>query len=144
MATTNLRIGSLGDIPIITGVGSPNHQSYENTIYKDRNTGFLYRNTNGLSSWELIGSAYAFLRLDFSGSTSGSTVNKFVTNVGDNVSTTINVNHNLNSEDVIVEIYRNASPKDTVFCDVERVDVNNIQLIFANPPTTNEYRVIII
>jgi predicted AAA+ superfamily ATPase len=144
MATTNLRIGSLGDIPIITGIGNPNHQSIKDTIYKDRNTGFLYRNTNGLTNWEFIGSAYAFLIMSLSGTTSGSTVNKFVTNVGDNVSTTINVNHNLNSEDVIVQVFRNSSPKDTVFCDIERVDNNNIQLIFANPPTTNEYRVIII
>lgn len=141
---TNLRIGSLGDIPIITGEGVPNYQSYVGTIYRDRNTGFLYRNVSGGTNWEYVGGSSAFLTYSFSGATSGGTINKYVTNVGDNISTTININHNLNSEDVIVEIYRNSSPKDTVFCDVERVDVNNISLIFANPPTINEYRVIII
>lgn len=145
MATTNLRLGNLGEISIQTGEGDPNHKAYIGTVYKDRSSGFLYKNISG-TTWQYIGSTYSYLIYDFSGSTSGGTgtVSKYVANIGDNASTTINVNHALNSEDVLVEVYRNGSPKDTVYCDVERVDANNVQLLFANPPTTNEYRVIII
>jgi hypothetical protein len=144
MATTELKIGNLGDIQIQTGKGNPNHSSYPGTVYLDKTTGFLYKGISG-TTWQYIGSTYSYLIYDFSGATtSGGTVNKYVQNIGDNISTTINVNHGLNSEDVLVEVYRNGVPKDTIFCDIERVDANNIQLLFANPPTTNEYRVIII
>ena len=142
---TNIQIGSLGDISIVTGIRAPNHQSYGGTVYKDRNTGFLYKNISGGTSWSYIGKTYAFLVYDFSGASSGNTsTTKFAANIGDGVTTSINVTHGLNSEDIIIEVYRVSSPKDTVFCDIERVDNNNITLVFANPPQTNEYRVIII
>jgi len=145
MATTKLRIGSLGDIRIQMGKGNPDHKSYPGTVYLDENSGFLYKGITG-TTWQYIGSTYAYLIYDFSGSTttSGGTISKYVQNIGDGISTTINVNHGLNSEDVLIEVYRNGSPKDTIFCYIERTDANNIQLLFANPPTINEYRVIII
>lgn len=69
---------------------------------------------------------------------------KFAIDIGDSSATTITINHNFNSRDIQVEVYRNSSPWDTVFCDVNRLTINSVNLIFANPPGINEYRVVII
>lgn len=54
------------------------------------------------------------------------------------------ITHNLNTKDVIVQLYRVASPYDTVFTDVERTSVNTITLRFAVAPSAGEYRVVIV
>ena len=53
------------------------------------------------------------------------------------------ITHNLNTKDVIVQLYRVASPYDTVFTDVERTSVDTITLRFAVAPSAGEYRVVI-
>lgn len=69
---------------------------------------------------------------------------KYSANVGDGSSTTITVNHALGTRDVNVQVYRNSSPWDTVVCDVERTDTNNVTLKFATAPASNAYRVVVI
>lgn len=54
------------------------------------------------------------------------------------------VNHNLNDRDVVVNVYRNSAPYDTVETDIERTDANNVTLRFAIAPSSNEYRVVIL
>lgn len=68
---------------------------------------------------------------------------KFSANVGNGSSTSIAVTHNLGTRDVIVEVYTNASTWDTVICDVERNDTNNVTLTFATAPASNAYRVVV-
>lgn len=58
-------------------------------------------------------------------------------------STAYTVNHNLNDRDVVVNVYRNSAPYDTVETDVERTDANNVTLRFAVAPSANEYRVVV-
>lgn len=70
-------------------------------------------------------------------------VKKFSMNVGDGTSTNITVNHQLNTRDVIVQLYTNAAPYDTVFCEVSRTDVNNISLGFGSAPASGAYRVVV-
>ncbi len=70
-------------------------------------------------------------------------VKKYAANVGDGSSTNITVNHQLGSRDVIVQVYTNAAPYDTVFCEVQRTDVNNILLGFGAAPATGAYRVVV-
>jgi len=41
-------------------------------------------------------------------------------------SDTFTVNHNLNSQNVMVQVYSNVSPFDTVHVTVERTDKNNV------------------
>ncbi len=70
-------------------------------------------------------------------------VRKFAMNVGDGASTSITVNHALNTRDVTVEVYTNGSPWDTVFCEVNRTDVNNVALVFGTAPAAAAYRVVV-
>jgi len=67
---------------------------------------------------------------------------KYVVNIGNNIATSFTVTHNLNSLDVDVELYENATG-DTVLADVLRTGVNTISVSFASAPTTNQYRVIV-
>jgi len=68
---------------------------------------------------------------------------KFTSNVGDDTSSAITITHNFSTRDIQIEVYRNTDPWDTVFCDVERNSIDSIILRFANPPTLNQYRVVI-
>lgn len=71
----------------------------------------------------------------------GTAPKHFAGNVG--AGTAVVVNHALNSRDVTVEVYRSTTPWDTVICDVERTDVNNVTLRFATAVAANAYRVVV-
>lgn len=68
---------------------------------------------------------------------------QYSVDIGDNSSTSIAVTHNLGSKDVQVDVYRVASPYDTVECDVTRNSTSQVTLGFAVAPTTNEFRVVV-
>jgi phage-related tail fiber protein len=70
-------------------------------------------------------------------------VRKFASNVGDGSSTSINVNHALGTRDCHVTVYTNASPWDTVYCEVDRPDTNNVTLVFGSAPASAAYRVLV-
>jgi hypothetical protein len=63
--------------------------------------------------------------------------------IGNNSDTTLAFTHNLNTEDIIVELY-DAATKQTIYADVVRTSVNAISITFAYAPTTNQYRVVVI
>ena len=65
-------------------------------------------------------------------------------NLGDNSATSFNIDHNLNTRDVTVEIYRNSGNYDTVIADVQRPSLNRVTVIFANAPTTNQFRAVVV
>jgi hypothetical protein len=54
------------------------------------------------------------------------------------------LNHNLNTRDVSVQVYRNTTPWDTVDCDVERTDLNNVTLRFTAAPAAAALRAVIV
>ena len=54
------------------------------------------------------------------------------------------VTHNLNTRDVLVNVYRTLTPWDTVECDVERTSTTTITLRFAVAPAANEYSVVVV
>jgi hypothetical protein len=70
-------------------------------------------------------------------------VRKFAANVGDGASTSINVTHGLGTRDVVVQLYTNGTPWDTVFCEVQRPDVNTATLVFGAAPASSAYRVVV-
>jgi len=59
--------------------------------------------------------------------------------VGDGSSTSIAVTHNLNSRDVVVEVYRNSGNYDTVMVEVRRTSVNIVTLVFDTAPAASAY-----
>lgn len=68
---------------------------------------------------------------------------KYSTSVGNGSSTTINVDHNLGTTDVQVQIFEIATG-DSVECDVTRSTTNRVVVGFSVAPTSNQYRVVVI
>lgn len=64
-------------------------------------------------------------------------------NVGDNSATQIDVAHNLGTYDVVVEVFVNSGSRESVLCDVSRVDTNTVRLNFATAPTSGQYRCVV-
>ena len=63
--------------------------------------------------------------------------------IGNGSLTVIPVTHNLSTRDVIVQVYRNSSPWDTVDVDVTRNSTSQVTLTFAVAPATNAYTVVV-
>lgn len=90
------------------------------------------------------GGTTTFLRADgtWNAPAGGGTVNKYaLATVGGATSQVIT--HSLGSKDVIVQLYRNASPFDQVECDVEHTSTTQVTLRFAVAPATNAYSVVV-
>jgi hypothetical protein len=68
---------------------------------------------------------------------------KAAANVGNGTNTSFAVIHNLGTEDVIVQVFDNAT-HDTVEVDVVRTDTNTVTVSFSVAPSTNAYRVVVI
>lgn len=65
------------------------------------------------------------------------------TTFGDGAATQYDITHNFGSRDVIVGVYRVASPYDEIACDVEHLDTNTVRLKFATAPSSNQFRAVI-
>lgn len=69
---------------------------------------------------------------------------KFETLVGDGVATTFQITHNLNSYAITASLWEVAPPRRQVYTTMEIVDTNSISVEFANPPLSEQYRMVII
>lgn len=69
---------------------------------------------------------------------------KFSANVGDGSATSYTITHNLGTRDVQVAVYRNSGNYDEVLCDINHATINTITLIFANAPSSNQFRVVVL
>jgi hypothetical protein len=69
-------------------------------------------------------------------------VGGYAANVGNGTNTSFAVTHSLNTRDVSVSIYDNATLEE-VFTDVVLTSTTVVTVIFATAPTTNAYRVVI-
>lgn len=67
---------------------------------------------------------------------------RFATDIGDGVSTTLTVTHNLGTLDVLVEVFEKATG-DTVGTTVRRVNANTVQIITGAPLALNSHRVVV-
>jgi hypothetical protein len=68
----------------------------------------------------------------------------FVANFGDAAATSFNIDHNLNTYDVQVEIVKTGGNRDTVICDVQRTTVNRVVVTASPAPALNALRALII
>lgn len=62
--------------------------------------------------------------------------------IGDGVSTSFNVDHNLGTTDVLVGVYR-ISDGSEIFPEIVHSTINRVVVTFDFPPATNEYRVVV-
>ena len=53
------------------------------------------------------------------------------------------ITHNLNTRDVVVQVYRTTTPWDEVECDIERTSTTTCTLRFSTAPSAAEYRVVV-
>lgn len=62
---------------------------------------------------------------------------------GDGTATSYTITHNLNSRDVLVDVYRNSGSYDAVGVDVERTTVNSVTIKTVAPVASNALRAVI-
>jgi hypothetical protein len=54
------------------------------------------------------------------------------------------INHNLGTDNIIASIYEVAGSKEQVFTDIDHVDSNTINVVFANGAGSGEYRIVVV
>ena len=69
---------------------------------------------------------------------------KYSVEIGDGSATTYTVTHNLNTRDVIVTVYKNATDYEVVFADVKHATANTVTVSFAVAPASNAYKVVVV
>lgn len=69
---------------------------------------------------------------------------KFSAAFGDGSATSYAITHNLGTDDVEVQVYRNSGNKDNILCEVQRTSTNQVTLVFDSAPTSNQYRVVVV
>lgn len=67
-------------------------------------------------------------------------VRKFAQDIGDGVTTSIVVTHNLGTVDVNVAVHDKTTPFAEQHAEVRHTSTNTVTLVFAVAPTTNQYR----
>lgn len=128
-------IGSKGYVAMNgPGGGGTYRLAVQNAVAIDLNSPIITLSQNPAAAMEAVTKQYADAQVV-------AMAKKFAANVAAATSTLIN--HALNSKDVTVNVYRVASPFDTVECDVERTDVNNVTVRFSVAPAAGDYRVVV-
>lgn len=69
-------------------------------------------------------------------------VRKFSATIGDGTATSYTVTHNLNSQDVMVQV-RELATNNVVIVDIQNNGVNTCVISFATAPAANSYRVVV-
>lgn len=68
---------------------------------------------------------------------------KYVSNIGNGTATEFTITHSLGTKDLTVNIEEVATGE-IILTDVLKIDINNIKVLFAMAPTTNQFRVTVI
>lgn len=69
---------------------------------------------------------------------------RFTSLIGDNSSTLYTIEHNLNTRDVTVAVYRNSGNYDEILVEIRRPTVNTCEIIFSTAPSTNLFNVVVV
>jgi hypothetical protein len=75
--------------------------------------------------------------------TAGATITKFSQTFGDGAATSYNIDHNLGTTDVQVQVYQ-VSDGAQIEPDITRTTTNRVVLAFAVAPTLNQYRAVVV
>lgn len=69
---------------------------------------------------------------------------KYSQTIGDGTATSYPVYHNLGTQDYTIQIYESASPFSQIEADVTHTSNSVATVSFASPPSSNQYRVVVI
>jgi len=72
-----------------------------------------------------------------------SAAGSYAVDFGDASATVFVITHSLGTRDVAVQVYRTATPWDTIMCDVERTSTTTITLRFAVAPSSAQFRAVV-
>lgn len=128
------------DVTPTTGNASLINTNGATEVKTDTSRG-LSVDANGLGINAGTGFTFAANALAFA---SGYGVRKHSASVGNGSATSITVSHNFGTQDVAVHVYDNASPYAQVEADIEHTNSNDVTIKFAEAPTSNQYRVVVI
>lgn len=107
----------------------------------------LHFSSTGTNRFEYVApdqiNVYVGGTLIFSFTSAGNILPKYTANVGNAVSTSFTVTHNLNSTSPLVSVREN-STQNFVYPDIKYTGVNTILLQFASAPSTNQYAVYVV
>ncbi len=67
----------------------------------------------------------------------------FESDIGNGSSTSFALNHAFGTRNVAVTVYRNSSPWDDIWCEVQRTDTNNVTLVFDSAPSSAEFHAVV-
>jgi len=115
-------------------------------LFKQKNGNTLeFRNINAASSKITVALDTTNNEVDIDVSVANLGVpQKYTATVGDSTNVAMDVVHSLNTRNVEVVVYRNSTPYDVVYPDIEHKDVNTITLRFAVAPTAAQYAVVVL
>jgi len=91
---------------------------------------------------DINGNLYATASTAFGGGGGPSTFKSTSSFLGNGLSSSFNINHGFNTRNLHITIYDSASG-DIVYPDLKHLNVNTSSIIFANPPSLNQYIVYI-
>lgn len=103
MATTNLISKSLGDVLTESGNGTPNHISPKGSLYVDKDSGNLYQNIDGATTWisfSTVAYGHGYYQ-DNTVATTISTTNTW-TAVGNNLTEGLNVGFSADTNTLVM------------------------------------------
>jgi len=63
--------------------------------------------------------------------------------IGNGSATSFNINHGFNTLNLHITVYSASGTYENVYPDIRRINANTASVVFANPPTTNQYIVYI-
>ena len=63
--------------------------------------------------------------------------------IGNGLSSSFNINHGFNTRNIHITVYESSSNGETVYPDIRRINENTASIIFANPPSVDQYVVYI-
>ena len=69
---------------------------------------------------------------------------KYSETIGNGSLTTIPVTHGLNTMDIVITVREAASPYTVVYPDIQTVDANKLNILFASAPATGQFRVTVV